>query len=119
MLVRDADCALTNGRGGGDEEALRRQAARSRVRRAHALVVAGFVDLSRQGDATERVAVKALAAQHALPVLRFLFALDLGAQRHLVAFDRDLDIVLAYAWNFGVNGVRLVSSVTSILIVTG
>src|SRR4029077_10873074 len=78
----------------------------------HTLVVAGFalrsVKLGRQGDAAKRVAVKALHAQHALPVLHFLFALDLGARRHLFALDGDLDVVLAYAWNFGVNGVRLV-----------
>ena len=53
-------------------------------------------------------AVVALTAQHPLCVLDVLFPFDFGAERDLVAFDGDLNVLLVDAWNFRVDDVRLV-----------
>ena len=43
--------------------------------------------------------------QHALAFGRLFFALDLGRQRHLSAVDRQLDVLLLHARQFGMHEV--------------
>src|SRR5262245_45415708 len=64
----------------------------------HAVLVLGdarrLVELRGQREAAERVSVVPLGMQNALAFLPLGFALHFGADRDLVAFDRDLDVVL-------------------------
>src|SRR5689334_7597839 len=77
-----------------------------------AVVVLGLacrlVELDRQGEAPIQVAVEPLGAKHARALGGLDAALDLGGDRHLAAFDRDVDLVLAHAGQLGMDDVTLV-----------
>src|SRR6185503_9068164 len=65
-----------------------------------------FVELDGQRERTVHVAVVALVAKHAR-VLVDAAALHLGGDRHLVAFDGDVDLVLRDACQFGLDDVAV------------
>src|SRR5258706_4566238 len=56
-----------------------------------------LVDFLRQREAAHHLAVHALGVEHALVLGRFLLALDLGLEGHLIAVDADVDIFLLHS----------------------
>src|SRR6185437_2185288 len=68
----------------------------------------GVVELDRQREAAVDAAVIALAAQYARILRRKLGALHFGGDRHLVAFDRDVDLVLLHTRKLGTHEIAAI-----------
>src|SRR4029079_6755209 len=73
----------------------------------HAVLIARLglllVYVLRQRECAVHLAVVALAAQRLLGLLLFLLTLDLGADRDLVAIDRNLNFFILHARNLRVH----------------
>src|SRR5512143_2769299 len=96
-----------------DRQALcRRSGLLGQYQLEHAVPVArgrgGLVDFVRQGETAAHPSRVALGAQDLLARLPFGALLHLGADRHRVGVDRDLDVGLVHTGQVGVDRVALV-----------